>query len=147
MPPEYERRHVDSEIRERLAAIETASRITKDEVTALRVKTHELGTHTATLNLMAEEARDSRESLGVKMDALTNKIDPMMVAVAQGATTIAMHVQQCTELNRVQDQRHAENHARLSRMERTIWMATGAAFLLSSMITVAVTIGLSVWKN
>lgn len=108
------------EQRERLARIEANQENATGEITKLRVVTHDLVTHQATLGLMAEEARESRNNLSAKLDVLTTKIDPMMVAVAQGATTVAMHVQQCTDHNARQDQRHTENQGKFGKLETAI---------------------------
>lgn len=137
MPEENERRHDDGPVRERLARIEARQETTTEEIAKLRVTTHDLVTHQATLGLMAEEARESRANLGNKIDGLATKIDPMMVAVAQGATTVAMHVQQCTAHNAEQDRRHSENQARFARLERTIYFATGGASVFWALASAA----------
>lgn len=120
---------------ERLASIEISSRVTNDEVSKLRGIVHDLVTHQATLGIMAEEARDSRAAFAKKLDEIVSKIDPLMVAMAQGATTIAMHLQQCTDMNKTQDDRHRDNQRRFRGVERSIYIATGGGVAIGGALT------------
>ena len=135
------------DMRERQAVAEAQLKAATERLGVVGDRLHKVENSATALVLLAEEAKEDRDALGHKIDAISEKIDPMMVAVAQGATTTAMHIAQCADLNKQQDTRHTENQARFGRIERTIWMAVGGASALSSMITIAVAIGIAMWKH
>lgn len=141
--PDNDRRNEDFAVRERLARLETATTTTNDELGKLRPVVHELVSVTTSLNLMAEEARESRANLARKLDEIVAKIDPMVVAVAQGATTVAMHIQNCNEIHKASDerqakieaqsdQRHEENQEKMGKIQKTIYIATGVALVIGA---------------
>lgn len=130
---DFPERRTDVELRDRLTRIDVRGEVALEELGKLRQVVHPLISQVSGLSLLAEEAREDRVELGVKLEKLGDKIDPILVASAQLATTVATHVEQCKVERTADDQRYKELSHRSSRIERTIYIATGAAALLSGL--------------
>lgn len=140
-----ERRRDDSDIRERMARVEPVLQLQSAEIGKLRERVHDLCNSQHELVAAAEDASEARRGIIAKVDALGVKIEAGVLASARAevslGATMAAHIEQCktdkaeqkdmiAKLVGDQGQMHNDNQRRFLRIERAVYIATGALAVL-----------------
>jgi chromosome segregation ATPase len=137
------------EFGERLARIEERSASQSEEMRKVRDRVHDIASSLSSVVTMQEDAKEARDEMAVKLDALVTKIEPVLITIAQLSTTMATHIGQCvvdkhevhqklTALEIDSTTRHNDNVSRFSRIEFRIALyagiATGLGIAISAII-------------
>lgn len=126
----------ERDTRDRLIRVEAVVENVTREVVSVRERVHTIADKQGALVLLAEEAKDDRDSLGAKLDRLDGKIDPLAVTQAQLATSYAMHTTQCAADK-------AGYEASIKKLSETVWRAMGGATVFWLVVTALI----AFWKQ
>ena len=141
-----ERRRNDVDLRERIARIEPVMQSNTAEVGRLRERVHDQAQHIQMVVSATEEANEKLGEMGRQIGALGNKFDGAVLAYARVevslSATMTAHIEQCntrnseqkdqiTRLGADRERMHEDNQKRFAKIERVVYLATGALAVLS----------------